>query len=108
MTLRTDPETLVAVGIVLAAAAILGFLGRRIRAGETWLIAGYRSSTVDDEAAVARLVGTATVALGAVTAIYALVMLFVEPRRWYWLTYLAVFTGTILFVQLRGRRSEAS
>jgi len=71
LSLRIDGETPTAVALFLASAALTAVLGYRIRVQQdTRLIAGYDPRTVTDGTAVARLVGTVTLAMGGLTVLY--------------------------------------
>jgi hypothetical protein len=105
MPIRSDTETLVAVALMLVTAAVIVYLGYRIRyRGDVRLVAGYDPDDVVDDEGLAALVGGVTIALGVVHGLYGLGLLYFPPTLAFWSGYLLVFLGGIAVVQARGRR----
>jgi hypothetical protein len=108
MALATDTETLVSVALMLLAAAIVCYLGYRIRyRGDVVLIAGYDSDGVTDDEGLGDLVGGVVIALGLVHVVFGLALLAVAPNLEFWLAYLAAMFVGLGVVQVRGRRYTA-
>jgi len=96
MTLRTDPETLLAVGIMLASAAFVGYLGYRIRyRGDVHLVAGYDADRVTDAAGLADFAGGVTIALGALHVPIGLSLLVAPADARFWTAYTLMLVGGV-------------
>jgi len=108
MALSTDAETLAGVALLCFGALVVGYLGYRIRyRGDVFLVAGYDPESVTDPEGLGDFVGGVVLALGGVTAVYAVGLLADPPDRWFWGSYLVVFAVAILVLQVRGRRYAA-
>jgi hypothetical protein len=105
MALVTDPETLLAVVLMLLAGAVICYLGYRIRyRGDVVLIAGYDAERVTDDEGLADLVGGVTIAVGLVHVVFGLGLLYFPPGLAFWLVYVAALFAGLGVVQVRGRR----
>jgi hypothetical protein len=108
MVLRTDAETLLAVGIVLASGAFVAYLGYRIRYHrDVHLVAGYDADRVTDAAGLADFAGGILLALGAAHVPVGLALLVSSAGSRFWTAYtLLVLAGVGVLVVGSRRYAE--